>query len=107
MAFAVTPARRPKYHCQSTRNSSETGRWSSTQPPGVRLVASFRSGRAAPDSYLPALEYTGTDTVERGVLELKRLAPLDVEDFHRFCASHSQFLIYGFPDVWDWLSHKS
>jgi hypothetical protein len=53
-----------------------------------------------------ALEYTGTDTVERGLLELKRLAPLDVEDFHRFCASHSEFLIYGYPDVWDWLSQE-
>jgi hypothetical protein len=50
------------------------------------------------------LKYTGTDTVERGLLELRKWAPLDVEDFHRFCASHSEFLIYSHPrETWAWL----
>jgi hypothetical protein len=53
-----------------------------------------------------ALEYTGTDTVERGLLELKRWAPLNVEDFHRFCASHGEFLIYGYPDLYGWLNQE-
>ena len=44
-----------------------------------------------------ALKYTGTDTVERGLLELRKWAPLDIEDYRRFCASHSEFLIYSYP----------
>ena len=50
-----------------------------------------------------ALEYTGTDVVERGLLELKKWAPLDVEDFHRFCTSQDEFFIYGYPGLWAWL----
>jgi hypothetical protein len=50
-----------------------------------------------------ALEYTGTDTVERGLLELKNWAPLDVEDFHRFCSVQHEFFIYGYPGSYAWL----
>jgi hypothetical protein len=50
-----------------------------------------------------ALQYTGTDTPERGLLELKKWAPLEVEDFHRFCASQSEFLVYGYPGRLAWL----
>jgi hypothetical protein len=76
-------------------------------------LSHYTAGRRATElTYLAdvplALEYTGTDTVERGLLELKRWAPLDVEDFHHFCASHGEFLIYGFPDLdhFGWLTQE-
>ena len=50
-----------------------------------------------------ALKYTGTDTVERGLLTLRNYAPLDVEDYHRFVARHQSFLAYGYPDPFGWV----
>ncbi len=50
-----------------------------------------------------ALQYTGTDTVERGLLALKNYAPLDVEDYRSFAATHDKFLLYGFPDPFGWV----
>lgn len=50
-----------------------------------------------------ALKYTNTDTVERGLLALKRLAPLDVRSFGQFNATHDHFLVYGYPGPFEWL----
>ncbi len=50
-----------------------------------------------------AVKYTNTDTVERGLLALKKYAPLDVQDYHSFVATHQKFLLYGFPDPFGWL----
>jgi hypothetical protein len=50
-----------------------------------------------------ALKYTGTDTVERGLLTLRNYAPLDVEDYHRFIATHQSCLAYGYPDPFGWV----
>jgi hypothetical protein len=50
-----------------------------------------------------ALKYTGTDTVERGLLTLRNYAPLTVEDYHQFIATHQGFLAYGYPDPFGWV----
>lgn len=50
-----------------------------------------------------ATKYTQTDDVERGLAQLKRIAPLDVRDFRRFCATHSAFLIYGSSEPFTWI----
>jgi hypothetical protein len=42
-----------------------------------------------------ALKYTGTDDVELGLVNFKKWAPIDVEDFHQFTAAKKEFLIYG------------
>ncbi|MFL6446214.1 MAG: glycosyltransferase family 39 protein [Bryobacteraceae bacterium] len=54
-----------------------------------------------------ALKYTETDTVERGLLALKNYAPLDVQDYRSFIASHPKFLVYGFPDPFGWVLQDS
>lgn len=53
-----------------------------------------------------ALRYTATDDVERGLLALKQWAPLDVQDFHNFCASHDRFLIYGNTAPFEWVTKE-
>jgi hypothetical protein len=50
-----------------------------------------------------AVKYTDTDDVERGLLALRAMAPLDVEDFGHFMASGRSFLLYGFPDPFGWV----
>lgn len=50
-----------------------------------------------------ALKYTDTDTVERGLLTLQQWAPLQVRDFHQFCANHDAFLVYGYPAPYEWV----
>jgi hypothetical protein len=50
-----------------------------------------------------ALSYTGTDTVERGLLALRNYAPLDVREISAFAASRQEFLLYGFPDPFGWV----
>ena len=50
-----------------------------------------------------ALKYTGTDTVERGLLTLRNYAPLAVKDYHQFIATHQSFLAYGYPDPFGWV----
>jgi hypothetical protein len=53
-----------------------------------------------------ALRYTGTDGVERGLLALRNWAPLDVRDFHRFCASNREFLLYGDSEPFSWVARE-
>jgi dolichyl-phosphate-mannose-protein mannosyltransferase len=50
-----------------------------------------------------AASYTHTDDVERGMLVLRRYAPIDVRDLHHFCASHKRFLVYGYSEPFAWL----
>jgi hypothetical protein len=50
-----------------------------------------------------ALRYTNTDDVERGLITLKDYAPLDVQEYHGFVASHRMFLLYGYPDPFGWI----
>lgn len=54
-----------------------------------------------------AVQYTETDTVERGLLVLRDLAPIDVQDFHHFAATHRRFLVYGFPDPYGWVLQET
>jgi hypothetical protein len=50
-----------------------------------------------------ARRYTDTDTAERGLLIFKQCAPLNVQDFHHFCASHKKFLVYGYSQPVSWV----
>lgn len=54
----------------------------------------------------PALarRYLETDAVELGVIGMKDIAPLRVEPYRRFVASHSRFVVYGRYRAWDWLT---
>lgn len=45
-----------------------------------------------------------TDAVELGVTGMARVAPLRVEPYRRFLASHPRFVVYGREGAWDWLS---
>jgi hypothetical protein len=56
----------------------------------------------------PALarRYVQTDAVELGVLGMKDIAPLRVERYRRFIASHSRFVVYGKYRAWDWLTYE-
>jgi hypothetical protein len=56
----------------------------------------------------PALaqQYLQTDAVELGVLGMKDIAPLRVERYRRFIASHSRFVVYGRYRAWDWLTYE-
>jgi hypothetical protein len=56
----------------------------------------------------PALarRYLQTDAVELGVLGMKDIAPLRVEPYRRFIASHSRFVVYGRHRAWDWLTSE-
>jgi hypothetical protein len=53
-----------------------------------------------------AIRYTNTDDVERGLLNLRYLAPLDVRDFHRFCASNGEFLLYSDAEPFSWVARE-
>jgi dolichyl-phosphate-mannose-protein mannosyltransferase len=53
-----------------------------------------------------AIRYTDTDDVERGLLNLRYLAPLDVRDFHRFCASNGEFLLYDNSEAFSWVARE-
>lgn len=50
-----------------------------------------------------ALRYTDTDTVELGLIALKRWAPLNVQDFQQFCSTHTTFFVFGYPAPFAWL----
>jgi hypothetical protein len=50
-----------------------------------------------------ALQHTGTDTVELGMLNFKNWAPLRVEDFSQFVNAQPRFLIYGFDAPYAWV----
>jgi hypothetical protein len=45
-----------------------------------------------------------TDAVELGVTGMARVAPLRVEAYRSFLASHPRFAVYGREGAWDWLS---
>lgn len=50
-----------------------------------------------------ALDRTQTDTVERGLINLRQIAPLNVIDYRRFLASRPVFLLYSSPGAFSWL----
>jgi len=50
-----------------------------------------------------ALHRTETDTVERGLIALKQIAPLRVLDYHTFLDSGRPFLVYAGPDSFSWV----
>lgn len=54
----------------------------------------------------PALarKHLETDAVELGVLGMRDIAPLRVERYRRFIASHPRFVVYGRGRAWDWLT---
>jgi hypothetical protein len=56
----------------------------------------------------PALarKYLETDAVELGVTGMKDIAPLRVEPYRRFVASHSRVVVYGRYRAWDWLTSE-
>jgi uncharacterized membrane protein len=51
------------------------------------------------------LENTGTDDIERGVVEMKRWAGMNVQSFPAYIASGRQCFIYvqNYPDQFEWL----
>jgi len=51
-----------------------------------------------------AVKYLQTDAVDLGVLGLEDIAPLRVEPYRSFVASHSRFLLYGEHGAWDWVT---
>jgi len=53
-----------------------------------------------------ALQYTSTDDVDLGLVNLQQWAPLHVEDFHRFCSGHQEFLIYGSGAPYSWITQE-
>jgi Dolichyl-phosphate-mannose-protein mannosyltransferase len=53
-----------------------------------------------------ARQYLQTDAVELGVLGMKDIAPLRVDRYRRFIASHSRFVVYGRYRAWDWLTYE-
>jgi hypothetical protein len=50
-----------------------------------------------------AIRFTGTDTVDRGLLAMREWAPLHVEPFQPTAAPGPAFLIYGHPAPFAWL----
>ena len=69
-----------------------------TQEGGPRLI--YLSDPALSRTYLE------TDAVELGVIGMKDVAPLRVEPYRRFVASHSRFGVYGRYRAWDWLTSE-
>jgi hypothetical protein len=53
-----------------------------------------------------AIQYLHTDDIDRGLLNLRHWAPLDVRDFQRFCASNREFLFYDEPEVFSWVARE-
>jgi hypothetical protein len=50
--------------------------------------------------------YVGNDSVDRGILALRQLIPLDVYDFSQFAATHRSFLLYSNDSAFDWLPSR-
>jgi len=52
-----------------------------------------------------SLRVTGTDTVERGLIELAKLGPLHVRDYHQFVTRRPHFLalVTFHHGTWNWL----
>ncbi|MBA3262631.1 MAG: glycosyltransferase family 39 protein [Thermoleophilaceae bacterium] len=51
-----------------------------------------------------AVRYLETDAVDLGVVGLQDIAPLHVEPYRSFVASHPRFLVYAGHGAWDWLT---
>lgn len=51
-------------------------------------------------------KYLETDAVELGVIGMSDIAPLRVEPFRPFVASHARFRVYGRHRAWDWLTSE-
>ena len=47
--------------------------------------------------------YVGNDSVDKGMLALRPLIPLDLYDFSQFAAMHRSFLLYSNDSPFDWL----
>jgi hypothetical protein len=50
-----------------------------------------------------AVLYVGNDSVDKGMLALRPLIPLDAYDFSQFAATHRSFLLYSNASDFDWL----
>lgn len=50
-----------------------------------------------------ANRYVGNDSVDKGMLALRPLMPLDLYDFSQFAAAHRSFLLYSNDSPFDWL----
>ena len=50
-----------------------------------------------------AIRYTGTDTPDRGLIGLSRIAPLQLEGLGNVLASGQRFAIFGHPGLFSWL----
>ncbi len=55
-----------------------------------------------PDAQL-AIRYAGTDTVDRCIIGMSRIAPLRTEPLNEYMAAGKPFAIYGFPATFGWL----
>ena len=55
-----------------------------------------------PDAKL-AIQYTKTDTVDRGIIGMSKIAPLRVEALTDVLASKQTFVVYGFPGTFGWI----
>jgi hypothetical protein len=53
-----------------------------------------------------ALAYTGTDTVERGLIAFHDWAPLSMERFDAFAAHPQPVLLFGNPTVFSWVTQE-
>ena len=50
-----------------------------------------------------AILHTGTDTPDRGLIGMSRIAPLQIEDLEHVLASGQRFAIFGHPGLFSWL----
>jgi hypothetical protein len=53
-----------------------------------------------------AVEHLETDAVELGMIGLESIAPLRVEAYRSYLASHPRFRVYARDGAWDWLSSE-
>jgi hypothetical protein len=66
-------------------------------PPEVRARIALVADRDM------AMKFVGSDTVDRGLLELKPWFKENVQTFHEFTAHTPHFLVYSFVGEWTWL----
>jgi hypothetical protein len=50
-----------------------------------------------------AVQYLGTDSVDKVMLALRQITPLDVDDFSNFAGVHHSFLVYSNGSSFEWL----
>ena len=50
-----------------------------------------------------AILHTGTDTPDRGLIGMSRIAPLQIEDLGDVLASGQRFAVFGHPGLFSWL----